>query len=108
MLFRSLREICFDFGSIFSELSPLEIFKSCIPPMFIIGIKVIAITIIPIPPNHWSIALQLKIALGVSDKLLIIVAACFLIILIWAFRYPGSVEEYDKRIKEGKKIGWLN
>ena len=42
--------------------------------MFIIGIKVIAITIIPIPPNHWSIALQLKIALGVSDKLFIIVA----------------------------------
>ena len=42
--------------------------------MFIIGIKVIAITMIPIPPNHWSIALQLKIALGVSDKLLIIVA----------------------------------
>ena len=47
---------------------------SGLPPIFIIGIKVIAITIIPIPPNHWSIALQLKIALGVSDKLLIIVA----------------------------------
>tara|TARA_B100001248_G_scaffold232036_1_gene192755 strand:- start:88 stop:345 length:258 start_codon:yes stop_codon:yes gene_type:complete len=39
-----------------------------------IGIKVIAITMMPIPPSHWSIALQLKIALGVSDKLLIIVA----------------------------------
>lgn len=31
----------------------------------------------------------------------------FLIIVIWAFRFPGSVEEYDKRVKEGKKIGWL-
>ena len=31
----------------------------------------------------------------------------FLLICIWAFRYPGSVEEYDKRIKEGKKIGWF-
>ena len=29
----------------------------------------------------------------------------FLLICIWAFRYPGSVEEYNKRIKEGKKIG---
>lgn len=31
----------------------------------------------------------------------------FILICIWAFRYPGSVEEYDKRIKEGKKIGWF-
>ena len=50
----------------------------------------------------------ISIYFTLSFKLLIIVAACFLIILIWAFRYPGSVEEYDKRIKEGKKIGWLN
>lgn len=31
----------------------------------------------------------------------------FLLICIWALRYPGSVEEYNKRIKEGKKIGWF-
>jgi uncharacterized membrane protein YbaN (DUF454 family) len=31
----------------------------------------------------------------------------FLLICIWAFRYPGSEEEYDRRVKEGKKIGWL-
>jgi len=31
----------------------------------------------------------------------------FLLICIWAFRYPGSVEEYNKRVKEGKKIGWF-
>lgn len=30
----------------------------------------------------------------------------FLLIIIWAFRYPGSVEEYDRRVMEGKKIGW--
>lgn len=30
----------------------------------------------------------------------------FLLIIIWAFRYPGSVEEYDRRVKCGKKIGW--
>jgi hypothetical protein len=27
--------------------------------------------------------------------------------LVWAWRYPGSVEEYDRRKKEGKKIGWF-
>jgi hypothetical protein len=27
-------------------------------------------------------------------------------IVIWAWRFPGSEEEYNKRIKEGKKIGW--
>jgi hypothetical protein len=37
------------------------------------GIRVIAITIIPIPPSHWSIALQRRIALGVEFKLVIIV-----------------------------------
>ena len=34
-------------------------------------------------------------------------AFTFLLICIWALRYPGSVEEYDKRVKEGKKIGWF-
>lgn len=31
----------------------------------------------------------------------------FILIIIWALRYPGSEEEYDRRVKEGKKIGWL-
>lgn len=34
-------------------------------------------------------------------------AITFLIIITWAFRYPGSVEEYDRRVREGKKIGWF-
>ena len=41
-----------DLGKIFSALSLLDILNSCIPPTFIIGIRVIAITIIPIPPSH--------------------------------------------------------
>ena len=48
----SVSEISFDFGNSISEESLLEILNNCIPPTFIIGIKVIAITIIPIPPNH--------------------------------------------------------
>jgi len=34
-------------------------------------------------------------------------AFTFILIAIWAFRYPGSVEEYNRRKKEGKKIGWF-
>ncbi len=30
------------------------------------------------------------------------------LVAIWAWRWPGSVEEYEKRIAEGRKIGWFN
>lgn len=30
-----------------------------------------------------------------------------LLVAAWAWRFPGSVEEHEKRIKAGKKIGWL-
>jgi hypothetical protein len=26
--------------------------------------------------------------------------------LVWAWRYPGSEEEWKRRVKAGKKIGW--
>jgi uncharacterized membrane protein YbaN (DUF454 family) len=31
-----------------------------------------------------------------------------LLVAIWAWRYPSSVEEHDLRIAEGRKIGWFN
>jgi hypothetical protein len=31
-----------------------------------------------------------------------------LFVAVWAWRFPGSVEEHDKRIAEGRKIGWFN
>ena len=31
---------------------------------------------------------------------------CF--VAIWAWRYPSSVEEHDRRIDAGKKVGWFN
>lgn len=67
------KAISFDFGSIFSDESLLDILNNCMPPTFIIGIKVIAITIIPIPPNHCSIALHNKIPFGVNSRFEIIV-----------------------------------
>jgi uncharacterized membrane protein YbaN (DUF454 family) len=30
------------------------------------------------------------------------------VVAVWAWRFPGSVEEHDKRIEEGRKIGWFN
>ena len=50
-----------------------EILNNCIPPTFIMGISVIAITIIPMPPNHCSIALHNRMPFGVFSKLEIIV-----------------------------------
>jgi hypothetical protein len=29
-------------------------------------------------------------------------------VAVWAWRYPSSVEEHDRRIAEGRKIGWFN
>lgn len=29
------------------------------------------------------------------------------LVAIWAWRFPGSVEEHTKRTKEGHKIGWI-
>ena len=29
-------------------------------------------------------------------------------VAVWAWRFPGSVEEHAKRIAEGRKIGWFN
>ena len=38
----------------------------------------------------------------------IISTACFMaLVAIWAWRWPGSVAEHDKRIVEGRKIGWF-
>ena len=31
-----------------------------------------------------------------------------LLVAVWAWRWPGSVEEHDRRIAEGRKIGWFN
>ena len=31
-----------------------------------------------------------------------------LFVAVWAWRYPSSVAEHDKRIEDGRKIGWFN
>jgi uncharacterized membrane protein YbaN (DUF454 family) len=29
------------------------------------------------------------------------------IVAVWAWRFPGSVEEHQRRIDNGEKVGWL-
>jgi uncharacterized membrane protein YbaN (DUF454 family) len=39
----------------------------------------------------------------------IISTAIFMgLVACWAWRFPGSIAEYDNRIAEGKKVGWFN
>jgi hypothetical protein len=39
----------------------------------------------------------------------IVYTAIFMaLVAVWAWRYPSSVEVHDRRIAEGKKIGWFN
>ena len=49
----------------------------------------------------WLLYLALKPIAIVS------IALFMLFWLVWAWRYPGSQEEYDRRIANGKRIGWL-
>lgn len=30
-----------------------------------------------------------------------------LLVAIWAWRFPSSVDEYNRRVKLGKKVGWF-
>lgn len=33
--------------------------------------------------------------------------SCMILVAIWAWKYPETVEEYDQRILLGKKVGWI-
>lgn len=47
-------------------------------------------------------------SLMVPGKPVIYTAIFMACVAIWAWRFPSSVEEYDRRIANGKKIGWFN
>jgi hypothetical protein len=44
----------------------------------------------------------------VPTKGIVYTGIFMLCVAIWAWRWPGSVEEYEQRISEGRKIGWFN
>jgi uncharacterized membrane protein YbaN (DUF454 family) len=45
---------------------------------------------------------------GVKPVGILSTAVFMALVAIWAWRFPGSIAEYDKRIAEGRKIGWFN
>tara|TARA_Y100000813_G_C24053262_1_gene300297 strand:+ start:268 stop:753 length:486 start_codon:yes stop_codon:yes gene_type:complete len=77
----------------------LEILNNCIPPTFIIGINVIAITIIPIPPSHCRIALQTKIDFGAVSRFTIIVEPVVVIPDILSKKASVIVKLSSEKIK---------
>ena len=57
-----------------------------------------------------SMSVSLLIMFFTGVKLIgIISTAIFMgLVAIWAWRFPGSIAEYDRRIAEGRKVGWFN
>jgi len=55
-----------------------------------------------------STSLVLMYTGGVPTRGIIYTAIFMACVAIWAWRYPSTPEEHDRRIAEGKKIGWLN
>jgi uncharacterized membrane protein YbaN (DUF454 family) len=55
-----------------------------------------------------STSLILMYTGGVPARGIIYTAIFMACVAIWAWRYPSTPEEHDRRIAEGKKIGWFN
>lgn len=66
-------------------------------------------------PSHakWLMFISMDASLFIlwltthNVKLIIGLGILFAIIIIWASRLPGSIEEANQRITEGKKLGWF-
>jgi uncharacterized membrane protein YbaN (DUF454 family) len=54
-----------------------------------------------------SLSLILMFAGGVKLIGIISTAVFMALVAIWAWRFPGSVEEHQRRIDNGEKVGWL-
>jgi len=55
-----------------------------------------------------STSLVIMYVTGVKPIGVISTAVFMALVAIWAWRYPSSVEEHDRRIAEGRKVGWFN
>lgn len=54
-----------------------------------------------------SLSLILMWTGGIKPIGIISTATFMALVAIWAWRFPNSVEEHDRRKAEGKRIGWL-
>jgi uncharacterized membrane protein YbaN (DUF454 family) len=55
-----------------------------------------------------SLSLCIMFVSGVKPIGVVSTAVFMALVAIWAWRFPGSVEDYDKRKADGKKVGWFN
>ena len=64
-------------------------------------------------PFYAKISMVLMMSLSVfllwlhNSNGTIYVAITCLLVAIWAWRYPDSIKEHDKRVRSGKRIAWL-
>lgn len=54
-----------------------------------------------------SLSLVLMYTGGVKPVGILSTAVFMALVAVWAWRFPGSVEEHQRRIDAGEKIGWL-
>lgn len=54
-----------------------------------------------------STSLAIMWLTSVPVRGIIYTALFMLCVAVWAWRFPSSVEEYDRRIAAGKRIGWI-
>ena len=69
--------------------------------------------VFPIKMKYFMIAMMssslvMMYLTGVKPIGIISTAIFMACVAVWAWRYPSSVEEHDKRIADGKKVGWFN
>jgi uncharacterized membrane protein YbaN (DUF454 family) len=55
-----------------------------------------------------SVSLLIMWFTGVKPIGILSTGIFMFVVAVWAWRFPGSLEEHDKRIAEGRKIGWFN
>jgi len=55
-----------------------------------------------------STSLCIMFFTGVKPIGILSTAIFMCLVAVWAWRFPGSVAEYDLRISSGKKVGWFN
>jgi len=54
-----------------------------------------------------SLSLILMYSSGIKPIGIISTAILMTLVAVWAWRFPGSEGEHDRRISEGRKLGWF-
>ena len=55
-----------------------------------------------------SLSLVIMWFTGVKPIGVISTAVFMMLVAVWAWRWPSTVEEHDLRLQQGRKIGWFN